>query len=102
MYDDGENEEKVNESENWENTDEEVGKTHDEGLKGEEENSNDCEERGEIYMGLMVLINPLCFEGAMKSANWRLSLEKKTKSLEKNQTWTYTELHDGAKIVGLK
>ena len=56
----------------------------------------------EVHMALMVSTDPLCFEEVVKSANWRLAMDNEIKSIEKNQTWTLTELPAGAKRIGVK
>ena len=56
----------------------------------------------EVHMALMVSTDPLCFEEAVKSANWRLAMDNEIKSIEKNQTWRLTELPAGAKRIGVK
>ena len=38
----------------------------------------------------------------MKSANWRLAMDNEIKSIEKNKTWTLTELPLGTKKIGVK
>lgn len=50
----------------------------------------------------MVSTDPLQFEDAVKSANWRLAMDNEIKSIEKNNTWTLTELPIGAKKIGVK
>ncbi|TXG73665.1 hypothetical protein EZV62_002244 [Acer yangbiense] len=118
---DGENEEGVSENGNGENTDGEVGETRDEGVREEEDGSSEGEERvrelrqsrerqpptwmgdyvsgeglfeDEVHMALVVSTDKLCFEEAVKSANWRLAMNSEIKSIEKNQTWTLIELPD--------
>ena len=56
----------------------------------------------EVHMALVVSIDPLNFEEAVKSANWRLAMNNEIKSIEKNQAWTLTELPAGAKRIGVK
>ena len=126
---DGENEEGMSENENGENTDGEVGETCDEAVREEEDGSSEGEERvrelrqsrerqppmwmgdyvsgeglseDEVHMALVLSTDPLNFEEAVKSANWRLTMNNEIKSIEKNQTWTLTELSAGAKIIGVK
>ena len=126
---DGENEEMVSENENGENTDGVVGETCDEGVREEEDGSSEGEEKvrelkqsrerqpptwmgdyvsgeglfeDEVHMALVVSIDPLNFEEAVKSANWRLAMNNEIKSIEKNQAWTLTELPAGAKRIGVK
>lgn len=53
-------------------------------------------------MTLLVSTDPLYFEEAVKITNWRLAMDNENKSIEKNQTWTLTELPLGAKVIGVK
>ena len=119
----------MSENENGENTDGEVGETCDEAVREEEDGSSEGEERvrelrqsrerqpptwmgdyvsgeglfkDEVHMALVLSTDPLNFEEAVKSANWRLAMNNEIKSIEKNQTWTLTELSAGAKIIGVK
>ena len=121
---DSENEEGVSENGNRENTDGEVGDTCDKG-----DGSRESEERvrelrqsherqprkwmgdyvtseglfeEEVHMALVESTDPLYFEEAVKSANWRLAMNNEIKSIEKNQTWTLTKLPIGAKRIGVK
>ncbi|CAL2259306.1 unnamed protein product [Prunus armeniaca] len=126
---DGENEEGVRESGNRENIDGEVGGTRDTEVREDEDSSSEGEERvrelrqsrerqpptwmgdyvsgeglseDEVHMALVESTDPLHFEEAVKSANWRLAMNNEIKSIEKNQTWTLTELPAGAKRIGVK
>jgi len=114
------------ENENGENNDREIGETCDEGV-GDVSSESEVRVRelrqplerqpptwmgdyvsgeglsnDEVHMELMVSTGPLCFEEAVKSANWRLAIDNEIKSIEKNQTWTFTELPVGAKRIGVK
>ena len=40
----------------------------------------------EVHMALMVSTDPLCFEEAVKSANWRLAMDNEIKHIEKKGT----------------
>ena len=121
---DGENEEGVSENGNRKNIDGEVGETHDKGdgsREGEERvrelrQSRERQPRKwmsdyvtseglfeeEVHMALVESTDPLYFEEAVKSANWRLAMNNEIKSIEKNQTWTLTKLPIGAKRIGVK
>ena len=121
---DSENEEGVSENGNRENTDGEVGDTRDKGdgsREGEERvrelrQSRERQPRKwmgdyvtseglfeeEVHMALVESTDPLYFEEAVKSANWRLAMNNEIKSIEKNQTWTLAELPVGAKRIGVK
>jgi hypothetical protein len=118
----------VSENGNGENTDGEVGETHDRGVREEEDGSSEGEKRvrelrqsrdrqpptwmgdyvsgeglfeDEVHMALVVSTDPLYFEEAVKSENWRLAMNNEIKSIEKNQTWTLTKLPIGAKRIGV-
>ncbi|RDY07226.1 Copia protein, partial [Mucuna pruriens] len=56
----------------------------------------------EVHMALMVSIDPLHFEEAMKSANWRLAMDNEIKSIKNNQNWTLTEPPVVTKKIGVK
>ncbi|CAL2236260.1 unnamed protein product [Prunus armeniaca] len=106
---DGENEEGVSENGNRENTDGEVGGTRDTEVREEEDSSSEGEERvrelrqsrerqpptwmgdyvsgeglseDEVHMELVESTDPLHFEEAVKSANWRLAMNSEIKSIE--------------------
>ena len=53
-------------------------------------------------MALVVSTDPLFFEDAVKSTNWRLAMDREIKSTKKNKTWTLTKLPAGAKRIGVK
>jgi hypothetical protein len=107
---DGENEEGVSENGNGENADGEVGEIHDRGVREEEDSSSEGEKRvrelrqsrerqpptwmgdyvsgeglfeDEVHMALMVSTDPLYFEEAVKSENWRLAMNNEIKSIKK-------------------
>ncbi|KAL6319939.1 hypothetical protein AAG906_037015 [Vitis piasezkii] len=105
---DGENEEGVSENGNRENTDGEVGDTHDKGLLRQSRDRQPPTWMGdyvsgeglfedEVHMTLVESTDPFYFEEAVKNENWRLAMNNEIKSIEKNQTWTLTKLPAGAK-----
>ena len=118
---DGENEEGVSENGNRENTDGEVGETHDKGVGSSEgekrvrELRQTCDRQpptwmgdyvngeslfeDEVYIALVESTDPLYFEAVVKNANWRLAMNNEIKSIKKNQTWTLIELPAGAKKI---
>lgn len=119
-WDDGEDKERVSENENEEIMNEEVREIGD-GSDGEERMTEMIQPRerrppgwmddyasgeglsdDEANMALLVSTDPLYFEEAVKSTNWRLAMDNEIKSIEKNQTWTLTELPVGAKVIGVK
>ena len=56
----------------------------------------------EANIALVVSTDPLHFEVAVKNANWRLAMDREINSIEKNNTWTLTELPAGVKKIGVK
>lgn len=53
----------------------------------------------EVHMALVVSTDPLYFEEAVKSENWRLAMDSEIKSIENNQTSTLTKLSAEAKKI---
>ncbi|KAL0413673.1 UNVERIFIED_CONTAM: Retrovirus-related Pol polyprotein from transposon TNT 1-94 [Sesamum radiatum] len=116
----GENKEVISENEDGVSTDEEVS---DEEIRRDDANSSEVEERvrrpprwmsdyvsgdglseneDEVHIAQVVSNDPLHFEQAVKSANWRMAMDNEIKSIEKNKTWTLTELPVGTKKIGVK
>jgi hypothetical protein len=56
----------------------------------------------EVNMALVMSVDPVCFEEAVKNENWRLAMDCEINSIEKNKTWTLNELPAGAKKIGVK
>lgn len=64
---------------------------------------NDTEEmvtKEELY--LMGIEEPANFREASKDRNWKKAMTTELESIEKNDTWTLTELPPGEKVIGLK
>ncbi|KAL0416653.1 UNVERIFIED_CONTAM: Retrovirus-related Pol polyprotein from transposon TNT 1-94 [Sesamum latifolium] len=116
----GENEGVVSKNEDGVSTNEEVS---DEEIRGEDANSSEAEERvrwpprwmsdyvsgeglskneDEVHIAQVVSNDPLHFEQAVKSANWRMAMDNEIKSIEKNKTWTLTELPPETKKISVK
>ncbi|KAL0313353.1 UNVERIFIED_CONTAM: Retrovirus-related Pol polyprotein from transposon TNT 1-94 [Sesamum radiatum] len=116
----GENKEVISENEDGVSTDEEVS---DEEIRRDDANSSEVEERvrrpprwmsdyvsgdglseneDKVHIAQVVSNDPLHFEQAVKSANWRMAMDNEIKSIEKNKTWTLTELPVGTKKIGVK
>ena len=53
-------------------------------------------------MALFTGANPIYFEEAVKLDRWRRAMDSEISLIEKNGTWTLTELPKRAKIIGLK
>ncbi|BBG94345.1 hypothetical protein Prudu_002602 [Prunus dulcis] len=46
--------------------------------------------------------DPFHFEEAVRNVKWRQAMNSEINSIEKNKTWTLTELPAGAKKIGVK
>lgn len=46
--------------------------------------------------------DPFYFEDAMKEEKWRQAMDAEIQAIEKNNTWTLTDLPKGAKRIGVK
>jgi hypothetical protein len=53
-------------------------------------------------MALEVSTDPSVYEEAVKSTDWRMAMNSEIESIEKNKTWTLTELPAGTKKIGVK
>ncbi|KAL6345128.1 hypothetical protein AAG906_013612 [Vitis piasezkii] len=108
---DSENEEGVNQNGNRDNTDGE-GEERVRELRQSRERqpstwmgdyvSGEGLFKDEVHMALVESTDPLYFKETVKSANWILVMNSEIKSIEKNQTWTLTDLPVGAKRIGMK
>jgi len=56
----------------------------------------------EMHFVWFVATNPIFYEDAVKSANWRIVMDVEMEAIEKNGTWELMELPNGAKMVGVK
>ncbi|BBG92824.1 ADP glucose pyrophosphorylase large subunit 1, partial [Prunus dulcis] len=57
----------------------------------------------EAHMAQVVATeDPFHFEEAVRNVKWRQAMDSEIKSIEKNKTWTLTELPAGAKKIGVK
>lgn len=68
----------------------------------EEENLNVMMEENLNAMMMITENDPVSFEEAMKSKNWREWMSKEIEAIEKNQTWELTVLPKGVKPIGVK
>jgi len=46
--------------------------------------------------------DPVTFEEAIKSRNWRDAMEREMESIENNKTWELIDLPTGVKLIGVK
>ena len=53
-------------------------------------------------MALVASADPLSYEEAVKSSKWRQAMDAEIRLIEKNETWSLTELPAGAKKIGVK
>ncbi|KAL0403982.1 UNVERIFIED_CONTAM: hypothetical protein Sradi_2039000 [Sesamum radiatum] len=60
------------------------------------------EDEDEVHIAQVVSNDPLHFEQAVKSTNWRMAMDNEIKSIKKNKTCTLTELPAGTKKIGVK
>jgi hypothetical protein len=60
------------------------------------------EEEIELNMTIVTFANPLSYEEAVKSYNWKEAMDAKIQSIQRNETWSLTELPAGAKKIGVK
>ncbi|KAK0603198.1 hypothetical protein LWI29_002398 [Acer saccharum] len=60
------------------------------------------EEENELNIALVAFADPLSYEEAVKSSKWRQAIDAEIRSIEKNETWSLTELPAGAKKIGVK
>ncbi|KAI4312237.1 hypothetical protein MLD38_037072 [Melastoma candidum] len=51
---------------------------------------------------MMISEEPTCYQEVATEACWYDAMEKELESIEKNNTWTLTELPSGHKPIGLK
>ena len=56
----------------------------------------------ETEMAFAVSTNPWLYEEAIKNCNWRMAMNSEIESIEKNNTWTLTDLPAGAKKIRVK
>lgn len=67
--------------------------------------SGNEEEDEQIHSALFALFagsDPVSFEEAVKSEDWRQAMDYEIRSIEKNGTWVLTDLPKGAKSIGVK
>ena len=60
------------------------------------------EEETELNMAIVTSVDPLSYEEAVKSYNWKEVMDAKIQSIQRNETWSLTELPAGAKKIGVK
>ena len=60
------------------------------------------EEETELNMTTISSGDPVSYEEAAKSYKWREAMDAKMESIQKNKTWSLTELPAGTKKIGVK
>jgi hypothetical protein len=60
------------------------------------------EEEIELNMAIVTSDDPLSYEEAVKSYKWREAMDAEIESIQRNETWSLTELSAGAKKIGVK
>jgi hypothetical protein len=60
------------------------------------------EEETELNMAIVTSGDPVSYEEAVKSYKWREAMDAEMESIQKNETWSLTELPAGTKKIGVK
>jgi len=60
------------------------------------------EEETELNMTIVTSDDPVSYEKAVKSYKWREAMDTEMESIQKNETWSLTELPAGTKKIGVK
>jgi len=60
------------------------------------------EEETELNMEIVTSDDPVSYEEAVKSYKWREAIDAEMESIQKNETWSLTELPAGTKKIGVK
>ena len=60
------------------------------------------EEETELNMEIVTSDDPVSYEEAVKSYKWREAMDAEMESIQKNETWSLTELPAGTKKIGVK
>jgi hypothetical protein len=60
------------------------------------------EEETELNMTIVTSNDPVSYEKAVKSYKWREAMDTEMESIQKNETWSLTELPAGTKKIGVK
>ncbi|KZV47100.1 retrovirus-related Pol polyprotein from transposon TNT 1-94, partial [Dorcoceras hygrometricum] len=55
-----------------------------------------------VHFALFSDCDPVTFEDAMQETKWRNAMDAEIAAIEKNNTWTLTELPQGQKTIGVK
>ncbi|XP_073263258.1 uncharacterized protein [Populus alba] len=59
-------------------------------------------EETELNIVIVTSADPLSYEEAMKSYKWREAMDAEIESIQRNETWSLTELPAGTKKIGVK
>jgi hypothetical protein len=60
------------------------------------------EEETELNMAIVTSDDPVSYEEVVKSYKWREAMDTEMESIQKNETWSLTELPAGTKKIGVK
>ena len=60
------------------------------------------EEDNKAHLAMFATTDPIHFEDAVKSEKWRRAIDLEIEAIKNNGMWELTELHKGAKKVGVK
>lgn len=60
------------------------------------------EEDADVNLAFYPSVDRIYFNEAIKSSKWREAMNLEMRSIEKNDTWTLTDLPEGAKAIGVK
>ena len=51
---------------------------------------------------LFSIVDPICFEEAIKYESWKKAMDEEIEAIEKNQTWKLVNLPEGKDAIGVK
>lgn len=66
------------------------------------EGLSEKEKEDEAFLAMLASLDPVYFEDAVKSADWRKAMDAEIEAIERNDTWELSKLPVGAKKMGVK
>lgn len=60
------------------------------------------EDEVNVNLVLFASTDPVYFEETVKHDKWRTTMDMEIQAIERNNTWALTDLHKGAKKIGVK